>query len=96
MKRQNEQHINELLKAFTKRPKIASKRNTALLKDAWKELMGPTIDSYTSSLNISKGQLTIRVNSAALRQELQLNEQLVINKINTFFGDTIVKDVVLR
>ncbi len=96
MRNQNEQHINEILSAFTKRPKIATKLRTSKIKEGWEEMMGSMIAGYTESLKLYKGKLTIELSSPALRHELMHNNELLISKINNYLGEKIVEEIKLR
>lgn len=68
----------------------------AKLKADWVELMGTTVAKHTNELKIVDGKLIIFTNVSALKNELSYNKNLLIAKINQHFGETFIKDIVVR
>lgn len=60
---------------------------------AWPEVMGQAIARYTSDVKIRNGILFVKVNSAPLRQNLQMTHKRIAEKINTHVGSYILTDV---
>ena len=76
--------------------RIEGKVQETDLRQNWEELMGTMINKHTRNLVIKNEKLFIHVDSAVLRQELSYGKDLIIEKVNDFFGEEIVKEVVLR
>ncbi len=96
MKKKNEQHINQVLNSFAVHPKISSKLNAAKIKSNWAEIMGKPIAAYTLDIELKANCLLVRLSSAPLRHELMLNQELIIHKINSYFGQQIIDSLKLR
>ncbi len=57
------------------------------------EVVGEKIAQKAQAIQIDRGTLTVRVSSAAWRQELTYSKNEIIEKLNTTLGDTIVTDI---
>jgi predicted nucleic acid-binding Zn ribbon protein len=66
------------------------------IKEDWEKLMGKTVAKHTRDLKIHEGVLYIYSDVAALRNELSYNKVLLLAKLNQHFGETFLKDIVVR
>ena len=89
-------HIGELLKEIIKdngwEHDIASNKIPLL----WYELLGEKGKEITEFRRFDEGKLYIHVHSAPWRSELTLRKQEFISKLNSHFGFTLVKDIIVR
>ena len=85
--------ISDLMK---KNSKIGKGYLNKRIKLLWKESMGPTINSYTKSIYLSRKQLFINITSAPLRQELSMSKDKIRNLINQGIGKEVVEEVIIR
>lgn len=60
----------------------------------WRDALGRTMVRYSSHEHFSDGTLFVSISSAALRQELFMNRDSVVAKINETIGSDIVKRIV--
>jgi len=65
------------------------------IKDDWEKIMGKTIAQYTTSLFLTNKKLIIRTNIAPLRNELSLNKDSIIEKVNTFYQREVINEIEL-
>ena len=97
MKRQNAQTLGEAIKVF-----LAEKKafNRKLLENrvvsSWGEIMGPTVASYTSNVEIRRQKLYVTLTSSVLRHSLSMSKDEIVKKINRALGDDVVTEVVFR
>ncbi|MCO6460678.1 MAG: DUF721 domain-containing protein [Saprospiraceae bacterium] len=91
----NEKSFRELMKEYIKLPGIRQQYIKVVLKMTWEENMGPLITKYTRRLTLSKGVLTIKVDSAPLRQELSFNKIKIIEMYQKAFGEDLVREIVI-
>lgn len=82
--------IRELLDAY----KIKNKFSQTEVKSSWGQLMGKAIASRTTKLFFKKNVLFVELNSAVLKQELNMNKSKVLNILQEKFGKSIVEEVV--
>lgn len=75
MKRNNAEPIGKLIQQFLRQESLESPLNEQRLLDAWPQVLGPTIASYTRELFIRNQILYVHLTSAALRQELMMGRE---------------------
>lgn len=93
----NDKPIKQVLEdLMSSNKKIGKGYATKRIKVAWKEKMGPTINSYTKKIFLSKGCLYINITSAPLRQELSMSKANIIEMLNQELGAVMIKEVVIR
>jgi predicted nucleic acid-binding Zn ribbon protein len=96
MKRNDAKPIGELLKVYLRQQSLESPLNEQRIISSWKEVLGETIDSYTSSLYIKNQVLYVHLTSAPLRQELMMARALLVRNLNSHVGATVITDIVFR
>lgn len=96
MSNHNTKSLGDAIKAFIATMKWEEKLSEASIKNDWEQIMGNEIAMLTTSIQLKGGLLTLSIRSAALRYEFQMRKQQLIDKINGFYGSTVVTQVVLR
>lgn len=84
--------INLLLEKSKWKPKVHELR----LRNEWEAIAGKTIAKYTRNLNIRDKSLTIYTDVAPLKQELLLGKEQMIARINEYFGETVVTELIIK
>lgn len=84
--------IEELLKAYKLDTRLAERR----LIQSWEEVMGKMIANHTKDLYIKNKQLFIQLDSAALRNELVMAREKIINMMNEAAGARVIEEVIIR
>lgn len=84
--------ITRLLKAYG----LEEGYYAAAIVTHWEKLMGPAIARRTQSIKIQNGVLIVKIESAALRQELSYAKDKIMTQINKELGLRIIKSVELR
>ena len=88
--------IGDALSNFLKSARWQNKINEIRVQREWEKIMGATIAKYTRDVQLRDGTLIITTDVAPLKQELQFGKQQIINNVNDYFKDTVVKDVVVK
>lgn len=97
MKRQNAQTLGEAIKVFLSEQKgFNRKLMENRVVSSWNEIMGSTVASYTSNVEIRRQKLYVTLTSSVLRHSLSLSKDDIIRKINQAMGDEVINDVVFR
>ncbi|MEL6635534.1 MAG: DUF721 domain-containing protein [Bacteroidota bacterium] len=96
MKKHNDQSLKEVLQALTAQRQLRGKLKLTQLRRAWPRLMGPTISGYTTDLSLRQQTLYIHLNSAPLRQELNLGREKIRHLLNEELGEEFLREVVIR
>ncbi len=97
MRKKNTESIGEVLQQFfSENQSFKQKLGESRILNAWTELMGATIASYTTNLYIRNSVLHVHVSSSALRSELIINRYNLIRKLNNHAGMDVIKDIEFR
>ena len=84
--------LNLLMERSNWKPKVIALR----MSQEWEAITGKTIAKYTRSVNMNNKTLTIYTDVAPLKQELQLGKEQLIVRINEYFNERVVEDIVIR
>ena len=96
MKRNNAEPIGKLIQQFLRQESLESPLNEQRLLDAWPQILGPAIASYTKELYIRNQILYVHLTSAALRQELMMGRELLVRNLNQKGGATVITNIIFR
>ncbi len=88
--------IGDVLKEFIHKNKLEAGMNAVDAKQAWINLMGNGVNSYTKEVILKNNVLYVWLTSSVLREELLYGKQKIIKMINEELGKDVVRDVVLR
>ncbi|HLA56653.1 MAG TPA: DUF721 domain-containing protein [Flavobacterium sp.] len=92
----NESPIGDILKEIIQANKLQPGMDQISVKDAWKNLMGNGVNSYTRNVVLKGSTLYVELTSAVLREELSYGKDKIIKMINEELRRDVVKEVVLR
>jgi predicted nucleic acid-binding Zn ribbon protein len=67
----------------------------SLVRMDWEKMMGKTIARYTDDVKLVDHLLIIKTQVGPLKNELQNNKHLIMQKVNEHIGEAIVKEVVI-
>lgn len=96
MKRRDAQPIGELVRHFLRQESLESPLNERRLINAWAEVLGPTIASYTREIYIKNQTLYVHLTSAPLRQELMMGREMLVRSLNRHVGAQVIANIVIR
>lgn len=97
MRKRNTESLGEVLKQFFEenlffKKKLAESR----IISGWAQILGKTVDSYTSGLYIRGNILHVQLTSSVLRAELIMGKEPLIEKLNKHAGIDIINDIVFK
>ena len=84
--------INQFLEQSNWKSKIVALR----MRDEWEAITGRSIAKYTRSVNMEGKTLHIYTDVAALKQELQYSKEQLMVRINEYFNERVVEQIVIR
>jgi predicted nucleic acid-binding Zn ribbon protein len=88
--------IGDALSSFLKSAQWTNKIHEIRIQREWSKIMGETIGKYTRDVKLKDGVLIISTDVAPLKQELQFGKEQIINNINEYFSEKVVKEVVIK
>lgn len=96
MRRTQSLPIGQLIRQYLRQEGLETPLAQQRLLDAWPQVMGPVITSYTRELYIRDQTLYVHLNSAVLRQELSSSRDAVVRNLNKYVGVDVITQVVFR
>ncbi|KWW30777.1 MAG: hypothetical protein AUK63_756 [bacterium P3] len=92
----NEHHISDLLSELYRQNDMSSIVDVYQVRSAYKQVVGELIARLTQSLRFESGNLYVRLHSAALRHEMSMRQQSLMDKINELLGRNVVQRIVFQ
>ena len=96
MKRNDAQSIGQLIRTYLRQESLESPLNERRLVNAWPEVVGPAIASYTDGLFVRNQTLFVHLTSSVLRQELMMGRDLLVRNLNKHVGAQVITNIVFR
>lgn len=84
--------INLLFEKSRWKPKV----NELRMRQEWEEIVGKTIAKYTRNIALFNQVLTIYTDVAALKQELLLGKEQLVTRINEYFEERVVEEIMIK
>ena len=88
--------LGDLIKEFYEQHRGSDYLDEIKLINSWPKVVGAFIASHTIDLSIKKHVLFVRVDSDALRNELNYSKSLLVKNLNDRVGKEILKEIVLN
>jgi hypothetical protein len=92
----NQSTVGDVLKQIIHVNKLQPGMDQIDVKDAWANLMGNGVKSYTSNVVLKGSTLYVELTSAVLREELSHGKTKIINMINEELRREVVTNVIFR
>jgi predicted nucleic acid-binding Zn ribbon protein len=86
--------VGEAIKDLLKTYSIKSKYHQTNITASWGEVMGKTIASRTDKIFFKNSVLFVQLNSAPLKNELNMSKGKVLKLLQDKFGKTAVEEIV--
>ncbi|MCX6306950.1 MAG: DUF721 domain-containing protein [Bacteroidetes bacterium] len=96
MRRSNEKPLKAAIEEFLDTFHLRDKLNQAKVIQAWERVVGEMIARNTSQIHIRNKVLYVKVNSAALRNELMFARNKIMLALNKEAGATVIEEIVLN
>ena len=93
MKKTNEILLKDAIASFLKDNNLESKLNETRIINSWEEVTGKLISRHTLEMYIKDGILFVKVDSAALREELTYQKSKLIKKLNSAAGTEVINEI---
>lgn len=95
MRLKNSVTIKEALDKMVKDLKLKPGIDETRIREAWVKIMGKVVAKYTTSVMLKKSKLYVKVEMAALKQELSFNRDKIKENVNKELGEEVVTDVIV-
>lgn len=88
--------VGEALQLVLQKSNWKPKVNELRMRQEWEAIAGKTIAKYTRNISMNGKVLTIYTDVAPLKQELLVGKELLIQRVNEYFEERIVEDIVVK
>lgn len=95
MSKHNEHTLKDVINSMFKTYKLDDKLAERQLVGSWEKVMGKMIAKHTLDIYIKHQQLFIKLDSAALRNELSLAKSKIVKMMNDEVGKVVINEVIL-
>jgi hypothetical protein len=92
----NQSTVGDVLKQIIQANKLQPGMDQIDVKEAWQNLMGNGVNSYTKNVALRGSTLYVELSSSVLREELSHGKSKIIAMINEELQREVIKEVVLR
>ena len=92
----NQSTVGDVLKQIIQTNKLQPGMDQIDVKEAWQNLMGNGVNSYTKNVALRGSTLYVELSSSVLREELSHGKSKIIAMINEELKREVIKEVVLR
>lgn len=96
MKRGETKSIAELVRAMCREEGLETPLNEYRIMNAWGEVLGAAVQSYTKELRIYNQVLYVTLTSSVLRHELFMNRKSIVRRLNEHVKAQVITDIILR
>lgn len=96
MKRGETKSIAELVRAMCREEGLETPLNEYRIMNAWGEVLGAAVQSYTKGLRIYNQVLYVTLTSSVLRHELFMNRKSIVRRLNDYVKAQVITDIILR
>jgi len=86
------QAIDRLLNVY----RLKSGLTQLSIQSDWEKIVGPALASRTEEVQLRGSKLIIKVNSAAMRQEMHYQQSAIMKNVNDHLGSEVVKEIFLN
>ena len=98
MKKRHKDNMNlgDVLKKFVETNNLQKGLDKIDVQDAWKNLMGKGVNSYTTAVLLKNQTLYVKLSSSVLREELSYGKEKIINLLNDSLGKPLINKIVFQ
>ena len=96
MKRSEAHSIKDIIDAALNDSGISSTINEQRLCYLWPEVVGQSINRYTSRRYIENGVLHVYITSAPLKNELLFHRAKLVEELNKAIGKNVITNIILH
>jgi hypothetical protein len=87
--------IKDLIPQMLQENKLQKGMDQMAVKEAWENVMGNGVMSYTESIYLKNNTLFVKLSSSTLREELGYGKNKIIEMLNDSLNSTLIKSIKL-
>lgn len=95
MRNHSESSLGDVIRQLADEYNLKNRLTQVSVVRLWEEILGPMVGRNTKEIRFQDGVLRVRIESSALRQELEFQKDDIISKLNDSLGQNDVSELVL-
>jgi hypothetical protein len=95
MRNHSENTLGDVIRQLADEYNLKDRLNQVSVVRLWEEILGSMVGRNTKEIRFQDGTLRVRIESSALRQELEFQKNEIVTKLNDSLGHMVVKELVL-
>ncbi len=95
MRNHSENSLGDVIRQLADEYNLKDRLNQVSVVRLWEEILGSMVGRNTKEIRFQDGTLRVRIESSALRQELEFQKNEIVTKLNDSLGHMVVKELVL-
>ncbi|MBR5640021.1 MAG: DUF721 domain-containing protein [Muribaculaceae bacterium] len=96
MKRTEAKSIAEIIGDFMQQEDIEDAVLEQKALRLWHQVVGPGVNRMTTERYVENGVITVKISSAALRNDLMLSRTAIIAQLNQLVGKPVIREIIFR
>ncbi len=96
MKKKQIELIGEMIRKVMREQGLESPLNEYKLIQAWRDVLGNAIATYTTNSYIKNQILHVYLTSPALRQELMMGRERLVKSLNQYVGAQVIVNIIFH
>jgi hypothetical protein len=93
-RKQNDIKLGEALTELMDTYELSAKLNQIKVVEAWGKVLGKVIEKHTERIWVKNSQLFVKLDSAALKNELMYSKTKIVDSLNQFVSVQVINEVV--
>ena len=96
MSRHNDFTLKEVLQKMIDQNDWKANLNQTKIQKFWIEVMGTSINQYTTEIKLRRKKLFLTITSAPLKQELSYSLEKLKKVLNDELGEEYIEEIIIR
>ena len=96
MRRNKAESIGQIIRQYLRQEGLETPLNETRMAAAWPQVMGEAIARYTGDVFVSNQVLYVQLKSPALKANLMMGREALVQKLNDFVGAQVIRSIVFR
>lgn len=96
MRRSNDQPLGDIIREFIRAYRLSDKLTEINIKAEWEKITGKVIANHTRNIYLMRRKLYVQVDSAALREELNMVRSRLLEALNKNFSEPVIDEIIIK
>jgi len=85
--------IKDLMQQVLNKNKLSQGMHQLEVTEAWRNVMGEGVWTYTEKVSYNKGNVTVYYKSSTIREEHSYQKERIIQLLNTYLKTNLIKKI---